>query len=59
MCDARLPRCVMPGSLCVLCAVCEVYNHSLVFGGTDMKMGFTAREAINKGRSCDCHVTNM
>ena len=51
--------CVAP-PLCVsVCAVCGVYNHDLVFDGSEMKMGFTAREAINKGKSCDCHVTAM
>lgn len=46
-----------PSPSVLLCAVCEAYNHNLVFDGADMKMGFTAREAINKGKPCDCHVT--
>ena len=43
----------------VCCAVCERYNHDLVFDGADMKMAFTAREAINKGKPCKRHVTVM
>ena len=62
------PHCTLPSpythtqtpSLCVsVCAVCGVYNHNLVFDGSEMKMGFTAREAINKGKSCGQHVNAM